>query len=191
MNAFVKNLVKSIIFALPAVALVAPMNMFFPFITGKAFLFRVAVELAFLLYIALAVSDKTYRPKWDALTIAFAIFTGVAFLADIFALNPGKALWSNFERMDGFVTVIHLFLYFIVASFVLKSRKDWKVWMLSVVAISVYMLFFCFLQLAGEAKINQGGVRVDGFLGNASYLAVYLLFPFFFFLYLWLSVKAD
>src|SRR3989344_5132914 len=41
------------------------------------------------------------------------------------------------------------------------------------------------------AKINQGGVRVDGFLGNASYLAVYLLFHFFFLLYLWLSEKAD
>ena len=46
-NQIVKNIIKYLVFALPVVALVSPVNMFFPFITGKAFLFRVAVELAF------------------------------------------------------------------------------------------------------------------------------------------------
>src|SRR3989344_4669967 len=183
-NQIVKNIIKYLVFALPVVALVSPVNMFFPFITGKAFLFRVAVELAFFLYLALAVSDKTYRPKWDALTVAFAVFVGVMLVADIFAINSAKALWSNFERMDGFVTLAHLFVYFIVASSVLKSRRDWKVWILSAVAISIYMLYFSFLQLSGEATINQGGVRVDGSLGNATYLGTYLVFHFFFLLYL-------
>src|SRR3989344_7962750 len=186
-NQIVKNIIKYLVFALPVVALVSPVNMFFPFITGKAFLFRSAVELAFFLYIALAVSDTSYKPKWNSLSIAFAVFAGVMLVADIFAIDPGKALWSNFERMDGFVTLAHLFLYFIVASSVLKSRQDWKVWMLSAVAISVYLLFFCFLQLSGEAIINQGGWRVDGSLGKAIHLAAYLVFHFFLLLYLWLS----
>lgn len=191
MNTFVKKAIKYLIFALPAVALVVGNGMYFPFITGKAFLFRIGVELAFFLYLALAISDKSYRPKWNALTIAFAAFVLMMLVADIFAVNPFKAFWSNFERMDGFVTLAHLFIYFVVASAVLKGSRDWKVWMLTQVTLSVYMLFFCFLQLVGEAKINQGGVRVDGSLGNAAYLAVYMMFHIFFLLYIWVSERVD
>ena len=191
MNNFVKNATKYIVYALPAVALVVGNGMYFPFITGKAILFRVSVELAFFLYIALAISDKSYRPKWNAMTITFAIFTGVILLADIFAVDPSKAFWSNFERMDGFVTLAHLFIYFLVASSMLKNKGEWKVWIHAQAAIAIYMVYFCFLQLAGEAKINQGGVRVDGSLGNAAYLAVYLMFNLFFLLYTWLTEKVD
>ena len=35
------------------------------------------------------------------------------------------------------------------------------------------------LQLAGKITINQGGVRLDGTFGNASYLAIYMLFHVF------------
>ena len=168
-----------------------PSYMFFPFITGKAFLFRLAVELAFCLYVALAVSDSSYRPKWNPLMISFAAFIIVMFFADAFAISPVRAFWSNFERMDGFVTIFHLFLYFVAASSVLKSKKDWRIWMYSATAVSVYLTLFCFLQLVGEAKINQGGVRVDGSLGNAAYLGAYMLFHIFFLAYLWISEEVE
>lgn len=192
MNTFVKNAIRYLIFALPAVALVVGNSMFFPFITAKAFLFRMGVELASFLYIALAISDKSYRPRWkNGLTLSFIAFVGAMLIADIFAIDPSKAFWSNFERMDGFVNLIHVFGYFFVASNVLRDKKDWKIWILSQIAISIYMVYFSFLQLSGEAKINQGGVRVDGSLGNAIYLAVYLMFHFFFLVYIWLTEKVD
>ncbi|MES2060063.1 MAG: O-antigen ligase family protein [Patescibacteria group bacterium] len=191
MNKTVKSIIKAIIWALPAVALVVPSDMFFPFITGKGFLFRVAVELAFCMYVGLAVVDASYRPKWNALSIAFAVFAGVMLIADIFAMNPSKAFWSNFERMDGYVTLAHMFLYFILLSSFLKTKKDWRNAMLAGISISIYMLFFCFLQIVGEATINQGGVRVDGSLGNAAYLGAYMLFQFFFLLYIWLSEEVE
>ncbi len=180
MNNIIKSAVKWIIFLLPAVLLLAPSGMFFPFITGKNFLFRIGVELAFCLYLALALVDKSYRPKWSPLTIAFGLFTLVIFIADIFAVSSASAFWSNFERMEGFVTLAHLFILYITASTVFKTKEDWDKWLLSTTAVSIFMMLFCFLQLSGEAVINQGGVRVDGLLGNAAYLAAYLLFHVFF-----------
>jgi O-antigen ligase/Flp pilus assembly protein TadD len=184
MNNFIKKTVVWTVLIMPVVALIAPSGMFFPFITGKNFLFRIAVELAFFLYATLAIMDSAYRPKWNALTISFSAFVGIIFVANIFSISPSVSFWSNFERMDGFVTLIHLLAYFFVVSSILKTVKDWEKWIVATASVSVFMTLFCFLQLGGEAVINQGGVRVDGLLGNAAYLGTYLLFHVFFLLYL-------
>ncbi|HEY4512264.1 MAG TPA: O-antigen ligase family protein [Candidatus Paceibacterota bacterium] len=187
MNQVVKNIIKGIIFALPVIALIVPKDMFFPFITGRAFIFRVAVEFSFFLYLALAFADTRYRPKRNMLTISFCFFVVVMFIADLFAVNPFKAFWSNFERMEGFVTLVHLFVYFIVASSILKEKRDWHIWLFSTTAVAFFITLFSFLQLMRGAAINQGDVRVDGDLGNAAYLGAYLVFHIFFILYLWIS----
>jgi hypothetical protein len=187
MNNIIKNTIKIILFLIPAISMVVVSDMYFPFITGKNFLFRVVVELVLCLYIALAFADKTHRPRWSGLLIAFASFVGVMFVADIFAVNPTKAIWSNFERMEGFVMLAHLFAYFLVLVSVLRDKKDWIVMLLSTVSVSIFMTFFAFLQLFGGATINQGGIRLDGTLGNSAYMATYMVFHIFFMLYLWMA----
>jgi tetratricopeptide (TPR) repeat protein len=42
------------------------------------------------------------------------------------------------------------------------------------------MTLYGFAQLGGVFQINQGGVRVDGTFGNATYLAIYMVFNIFF-----------
>ena len=46
--------------------------------------------------------------------------------------------------------------------------------------VSVYVSLYGVFQLLGFLTINQGGVRVDGTLGNATYLAIYCVFAIFF-----------
>ena len=54
------------------------------------------------------------------------------------------------------------------------------------------MVLYCLLQIIGLKTINQGGVRVDGTLGNAIYLAVYMLFHIFVAtLFLWREWKST
>lgn len=187
MNNIIKNTIKAVLFAIPAVSMVVVSDMYFPFITGKNFLFRVAVELVLCLYIVLAFADKTYRPRWNGLLIAFASFAGVMFVADIFAVNPTKAVWSNFERMEGFIMLAHLFAYFLVLVSVLREKRDWMIMLLSTVAVSVFMTLFAYLQFFGGATINQGSIRLDGTLGNSAYMATYMVFHIFFLFYLWIS----
>lgn len=171
------------IFALPFVVLVFSSSLFFPFIVGKNLVFRVIVEIIFGLWIILAARDKKYRPNFSPILISLLVFVAIMGLADLLAVNPYKAFWSNFERMEGFVTLAHLVAYFVVAVSVMKSKKIWERLFNTSIFASVIVSFYGFLQLAGKAPISQGGVRLDSTLGNAAYLAIYVLFHIFLCIY--------
>ena len=185
MNNILKNITKTLLLAVPLIVLLVPSSLFFPFITGKAFAFRILVELAFGLYAILALINPTYRPKRSLLLICVSVFTLIVLVADIFSPNPMKAFWSNFERMEGFVTIAHLFAYFIVLISVFKERKDWEHFLFTSVGVSVFLSLYTTIQYLGELAIDQGGTRIDGTLGNAAYMAAYFLFHVFFMAFLY------
>lgn len=163
------------LFIIPFLPLYSEGSLFFPFITGKAFAFRILVEIAAGAWLLLALSDKAYRPKFSWPLIIYGALVAWMFVADLLAVNPHKAFWSNYERMDGFVTLMHVFVFFVVAGSVLTGSL-FKKWWLTVLAASVFVAAHGVLQLLGAAQIHQGGVRLDANLGNAAYLAAYLLF---------------
>ena len=150
-------------------------SMFFPYISGKNFTFRIIVEIVFVVWVYLAFADIKYRPKFSWLLGAVGLFVAVMGVADIFAVAPAKALWSNFERMDGWITSIHLLMLMLVAGSVLKTEKIW-LWLfrsslLMSIVMSVYVL---------KEWITTGSERVSVTLGNPIYVAIYFLFNFFF-----------
>lgn len=153
--------------------------MLFPFITGKNFAFRIIVEIVFVAWFMLALRDEKYRPRFSWLLVSLTAFTFFVGLADFFAENPAKAFWSNYERMEGFLSIFHLFLYFVVLSSVFNIEKYWNRFWYTWLGASVIMCIYSTFQLAGKIVINQGGARVDGTLGNAIYLAIFLLFNIF------------
>ncbi len=159
-------------------------SMLFPFITGKGFTFRILVEILTGLWVAGMFFDASIRPKVSWLTWSALAFLGVVFLADIFGHNFYHSFWSNYERMDGFLTTLHVVAYFFVVSSVLNTRMRWRAFFETSVVASVIMAFYTFLQLGGKIVINQGGVRIDGTFGNATYLAVYMLLNIFITLFL-------
>ncbi len=94
--------------------------------------------------------------------------------------DPFRSFWSNFERMEGYVTLIHLFAFFLVAASVLFRSNVWNLLLKTTLGVSVYISLYGVLQLLGFLTINQSGVRLDGTLGNAAYLAIYCIFAIFF-----------
>jgi tetratricopeptide (TPR) repeat protein/O-antigen ligase len=186
----IKNILKyavlSGLFVIPFIPFIVPTAMFFPFITGKGFTFRILVEIIFGLYAVLAFWDAAYRPKMSWITKSVLLFTLITFIADIFSVNPYKSLWSNYERMEGFVLIAHLAAYYIAASSMLSVSRWKKLLDVSIFA-SVLESFYGLFQLLGWATINQGGVRLDGTFGNASYLAIYLVFHIFLSAYMLLN----
>ncbi|MFA6463626.1 MAG: O-antigen ligase family protein [Candidatus Paceibacterota bacterium] len=178
MEKTLKNFIIGLVYVIPFIALVVPTDMFFPFITGRAFLFRIAIDVAFGLYLGLAIADKNYWPKNNPLVWSVGALTLIALVADILSPFPFKAFWSNFERMEGFVTIAHLAVFFLVSSSVLKS-KDWKRFFFVSFSVAVFMAFYSGLQMAHEIPIDQGNIRIDGLLGNAAYLAIFFAFHAF------------
>lgn len=173
-------------------------GLFFPFITGKNFAFRVIVELAFAAYIILALRDASYRPRISKVFLSYSAFIAVIFIADIFGLNPMRSLFSNYERMEGFMMHIHLFAYFVMLTAMVRTPSEWKTTLNVFVVSNVAVLSVALLQLMGSptfifAKIApafQKGMnvlypihmstdRLDSTIGNSAYYAIYaLLFAF-------------
>ncbi|MEI7810594.1 MAG: O-antigen ligase family protein [bacterium] len=167
------------LFAVPFVPLYVANSMFFPFITGKNFLFRALVEIAFGLWAALAIVDVKYRPKSSWLLGAFFAFTAVITVADIYGVNSAKSIWSNYERMEGLVTVLHLFAYFLVLGSALNEKMwRWLAWT-SCLAASI-------IGFMGLGQLSQNTGRIDATLGNSTYLGGYMLVHIFIVMYFFL-----
>jgi O-antigen ligase len=169
----------SALFLLPLTPLIVANSFFFPFITGKAFYFRVLAEIAVAGWAVLAVADARYRPKFTPVSIAVLAFIVWMFIADLFAPNAPKAFWSNFERMEGWVLLIHLGGFFLAASAVLGVERKWRAWFLTSLAVSVLVIGYAFFQEVGVLAVHQGQTRLDATFGNSIYLAIYLLFNVF------------
>ncbi len=181
-------IVKIALFVVPFIPLLIAPSLFFPYITGKAFIFRTVVEVAFFAWVFLAIFYPKYRPQKSPLLWAIGIFMAVVALATIFSVSPVKSFWSNFERMEGMAMYVHLFAYFIVLASVF-NRKDWFIFFNLFVVSGILESAYAIMQRLGYFANLQGGPRVEGTIGNPAYLAAYLLFIFGFCALLWLRAE--
>lgn len=172
-NNYLRYSIISLLFLVPFVGLIVSNTLFFPYITGKNIAFRVLIELGFVLYVILALRQPEYRPKFTSISLAFSAFILIILLADTFGVYPFKSFWSNFERMEGFVTHIHLFAYFIMMSAVFKGEQIWTRFFQTSLAVSIIIGLIGF----NPERITSG--RIFSQLGNSSYLGIYMLFHIF------------
>jgi len=154
-------------------------SMFFPYITGKNFTFRIIVGIIFAAWLLLAFLDARYRPRFSWVLSALALFVVAVGVADLFfSVNPFKSFWSNFERMEGYITLLHIFAYFLVASTVLNTQRIWNTFWYSTLGASVVVAFIA-LKPWYEIFPSFAVPRIDATFGNPIYLAVYSLIHIF------------
>ncbi len=173
------RLLKYILFLIPIVLLFVFDNMFFPFISGKSVLFRFVVEISALLYVIDAFKNKSIRPRSSPLLILVGLFLLSIFISNLLSLNFTRAFWSNFERSEGFVLLMHLGLYMTLLGSVLKEKKDWLFFWYGTITVGITMALYAVLQITGGTVINQSAVRVDSLMGNSAYFAGFLMFLIF------------
>src|SRR3989344_1923037 len=163
-------------------------SLFFPFITGKNFAFRILVEVMAAGWLALALVYPAYRPRRSWVLAAFALFVVIVALADALGAYPFKSFWSNYERMDGWVTLAHLFMLVVVASSMLNTEKLWRAFWQTELVMSLAIAAYGFMQLFGVVSLTAGFSsfeRLDATFGNPIYLAAYMLFNAFIAALLW------
>ncbi len=176
---FLRYIVLACMFVTPFICLYVANQMFFPFITGKNFLFRIIVEVMLGAWVALMFIDREFRPRFSWILAAAGAFIVAITIADFQGVNPYKSFWSNYERMEGLITHLHLFLYFIISGSVLLTDKVWYWFWNTSLAASVITAMNGFSQLSGREEIHQSSTRLDATFGNSAYLAIYTLFNIF------------
>ena len=187
-------------------------SIFFPFIGGKDFFFRFAVELAaasMVLWWAFEARAGETKARLSALfrkpmVIAVSIFTLMVELATIFSYDAAAAFWSNFERGEGGFEFLHYYVFFLLLVLILVDEVDWKnIFKFSLVSSGLMILYgiagnygvATFIgPYAGSTaptgwwhKLIDG--RFQGSLGNPAYVDPYLMFSMFYAAYLWVSDK--
>jgi O-antigen ligase/tetratricopeptide (TPR) repeat protein len=148
----------------------------FPFIFGKTLFFRAVIEISFAVFLALILFFPKYFPRRSLVIKAVLVYIAIVFLAMIFSVDVSRSFWSNHERMMGVWTLLHAIAFFVMASSVFETKKDWinffgvSVFVSMVVGIlGIYQYFFGFLHAAPTD-------RVYSTLGNSIYFGGYMLF---------------
>jgi len=174
------------LFAVLFLPLYVENDFYFPFITGKNFAFRIIVEIVFASWVVLALLDTQYRPKFSWFLPTFGSLLVVMAVANAQGEYPLKSFMSNFERMDGYVTLVHVAMFALVLGSVFTTKKVWSYFLHTSVVVAVLVALY---GLGQQADIFGGarGSRVDSRLGNAAYMAIYMLFNVFFIFYLMLQ----
>lgn len=176
------SLISGLTYLALSTPLIVSSKFFFPYVVPKTIFFRLIVCIILIAYIFLVLSNRRYLPKINLLTIILAIFIGVFFLAGLFGVNFEGSFWSNFERMTGILTLLHLFAFFLVLTNVFQKREDWeRFFTFSLGVGTIIGLYFLF----GTQELKLAAT-----LGNTTFMAGYLLFNIFFGLMLFFSKKG-
>jgi O-antigen ligase/tetratricopeptide (TPR) repeat protein len=178
------------LFLIPFLPVYVANDFFFPFITGKNFAFRIIVEIVFASWALLALYDAQYRPRFSWILAGFLSFLGVMAVANALGEYPLQSFWSNFERMDGYVTLLHVFLFVVVAGSVFTTQKLWSYFF----HVSCTVAFLVALHGLGQyfgviVGPESSKIRIDSRLGNSAYMAIYMLFHIF--MLFWLLVNSK
>lgn len=194
------NISRFFLFITPFASAIVTKSTLFPFIVGKYVWFRTSVALALIFFLLglLFESEKSEeylqrmgRIVKTPLGIAIAAFTVIFLAAGFFGIRPSYSFWSNFERGEGGLQIINLFLYFFLLATLFAEKKHWRI--LFWIATWSALLVILYGVEAGlgtrgfvgsDMKFGDPGFRFQGSIGNPAYVAAYLIFSAFYATYL-------
>ncbi|MFH1890900.1 MAG: O-antigen ligase family protein [Candidatus Kuenenbacteria bacterium] len=187
---YLKYAVWSCLYLILLTPLLLSSKFIFPFISLKAFYFRIAVEAAIFLYVMLALANSYYKPKMNSLVWTIFGFGLIIFITGLFGVNPYKSFWGTIERAEGFLTISHLIAYFFILSQMIKTKRDWLNFLSAHIFISLLVGIYAIAQRLGASwTIHAGEDRLSSTLGNAAYLGGYMLGNFWLCLLLFFEKK--
>lgn len=195
MSRYLLTTIKILLFATAITPLIVG-NGIFPHTFDKLIFFRAITELVLVLFLILILFElnKQSEEKSFMSHIAYRIsrlFKNSIFLSltafyislvvsTIFAVNSYRAFWGDLERGEGFFGLIHYFIFFVLIT-VIFTKKNWLSFFklfcfvgIIIGIIAIFQLpFFNFQQLPNTISTTT---RPGSSLGNATYLASYLIF---------------
>jgi O-antigen ligase len=151
-------------------------DIWFDLTAWKCFAFRILVEVACGAWLVLAVLSPAHRPRFSWPLAAAAALAAATTASDLLGVDPHQSLWSNLERMEGLVGLLHLLAFLAVAGTVL-DEKLWKLFFHVSLACCTFVCAEAVAQYFGAPLLYrsaESGFRLDARLGSPVYLGIYV-----------------
>jgi O-antigen ligase len=181
------------------IALVSTSTLF-PFIVGKYTWFRASIDLALIFFLVGIITSGPHAERYlerikrfsrSPIFIAVTTFVFMFVLAGFLGVDPHNSFWSNFERGEGGLQMLHLYAFFFLLVALFEDEKQWSTLFKCVFAVALLMIGYgvvAGLKPAGIVAIGptfgDANFRFQGSIGNPAYVAIYLIFVLFYALYL-------
>ncbi len=192
LDKYFSNSVKFFLFLTVLTPLIILKGVLFPYVAGKVFFFRGAIEIAlilsfiYLLYCLYKNNWKLVRQPVDEdwklfknpLFIALVLFFISLIVSVIFALNDYRAFWGDLERGEGFFGMLHFFA-FLILTLLFFNKTDWLRFFKISLIVGFILSFYAFLQYLGVKNFPFALMpmpRPDSFIGNSAFLATHMFF---------------
>ncbi len=145
------------------------------------------------LYIILILQKPEYRPRRDLFFWSFLGFTLAYTIATFVSVNVYTSFWGTLERMGGLYSFWHYFVFYVIASSVLRTKEEWMTFLKTTVFVGVLSAFYGFGQRTDISFfIGSGGrERIFGTVGNAALFAGYQILNVFVALILGLNSQKN
>lgn len=157
---------------------------FFPYIFTKTIFFRIIVEIILFAYLFLVSLEPAYKFKSSKISWAIFIYIGIVLATSIIGVNFSRSFFGTVERSEGIMTILHIIALFVISVGTLKNKKDWLLVFDVAFFAGLLQGGYSLLQkldvetFLGIQVLNAGG-RVQGSIGNASFLAGLLVLTIF------------
>jgi len=191
---------KVFLWLAPLMIFLVTTSTLFPFIVGKYVWFRTSIDLALIFFLlGLLFQDKSsvvvsqFLANFKKpLVIAVSVFVFIFLLACFFGVDLKWSFWSNFERGEGGLQLLHLFTFFILLITLFKEDKDWQRIFIFALIGGLGMAFYGLLAGVNVSNVigprfGDANYRFQGSIGNPAYVAAYAIFMLFYVGYLLVS----
>jgi len=149
-----------------------------PFHFGKIVVFRSLIEILAVVYVVLLIKyGKAYLPPRTPLFWAVTLFTAAFGLTTFTSVNVFQSFFGTLERMGGWLSFLHFWGLFMIASVALWKKEHWLTFIKLSLFVSLLSAFYGFLQKTDiEWVIGSGGrAKIFGTIGNPALFAGYMI----------------
>ncbi len=166
----------------------------FPYIFGKMTFFQLITVALLSIYVILFIlwPEKYKISLKHPLLIAVFLLLIANIFSAIFGVDPIRSFWSTQERMTGVLAQIHLFIFMILASTLIRGWGEWRKVLYANIIGALLVSFYGFgkeWSLPGFLARDMPG-RITSTIGNPTFVAAYVLFPILWSLFLFVKEKT-
>ncbi len=176
------RVIIALVMVAPLIVMTEPLPVtLFPYVIGKALWARTLIEIAFGLWVILLLRDSSFRPPKSWIPAALGVYVLIMLLASIYSVSPTRSLWSTYERMQGWVDLVHWAVFTVVLVSTHRTWAHWRTLLNFNLGVGILIGLLGLTQFLDIRVFDylQYRDRLDVTLGNPTYVGGYMLVNFF------------